>query len=111
MSERPKRPEILGYYSPETRQKLQINKEGMTTFDLGKTIPGIEKRFTLIVKNEFTYPVELTDPHTEDKDLHITSHPKYLMPGQTGNVDFTFSPNTERLVPLNASWGFTCVIG
>lgn len=85
--------------------------EGTTVFDMGKTIPGVEKKVSLIIKNEHSYPIELSNPRTNDEDFKIVNFPKYLTPGQSGMVEFAFAPAKERIVPLNTTWGFEVTIG
>lgn len=105
-----KKEEILGYYHPESKKKL-TTMEGTTVFDMGKTMPGMEKKVQLIVKNEHTYPIELSNPKTNDEDFKIVDYPQFLTPGQTGKVEFAFSPSKERIVPLSTTWGFEITIG
>lgn len=102
--------EILGYYHPETNKKL-TTLEGTTVFDMGKTVPGIEKKAMLVVKNEHDFPIELSNPKTSDQEFKIMDYPQFLKPGQTGKIEFAFSPSKERIVPLSTTWGFEITIG
>lgn len=101
--------DILGYYD-KSKKKIE-SAAGNAVLDMGKVRPGQIAKASLTMKNEFDYPVALSNPVTADKDLRITKHPERLAPKETGVVEFEFSPPQNRIIPLNASWKFDMVIG
>ena len=99
---------MLAYYLNE--RKLNVDETGRPQIPIPPTPVGEFTEIELVIENTLEYPMELKS-YTNDKDLEITTYPKYLIPQERGKVILTFKPAVERVKPLDTNWGFEITIG
>ena len=102
---------ITYFFDESCSKRYPVNEKGQPIIDWGITIPGEKKVKTLIVRNESRDRAILRQPYSMDEDLKIVDYPKNLFSGDTGKVELTFEPKTERVDALHADWGFDIIIG
>lgn len=102
---------LLSYFlDPELRQKAPLDSTGKNVaLKFGIAVQGRPVKQNLYVRNEIDYYLDLT-PFTGDPDLHITNYPNRLAPHASGPVEIVFSPPSDRIKPLQASWDFKKVV-
>ncbi len=99
------------FYDKECKKRYPVNEKGEAIVDWGITVPGQKKIKELYAKNESRDRAILRQPYSMDEDLKIVNYPKNLFSGDTGKVELTFEPKTERVDALHADWGFDLIIG
>lgn len=105
-------PHIIEYYYDKDHMKrVPVNELGNCVIDWGESIPGTQKTMELFVKNLTNDRLVLRQPHSEDTDLHIRDYPSKLMGRESGRVKLEFTPNINRIKPLNSGWSFEIVLG
>lgn len=95
---------MLVYYDTKTGKRIDSN------IDFGSIMPGQSVKESIIIQNEFEHKIELK-PYTKDPDLKISKCPQTLEPGKSAILDLEFAPKKDRIVPLNAEFGFELTVG
>jgi hypothetical protein len=99
---------VIQYYlDPEGNEKAPVNSEGNLILNFGTVLQGQSKRITLYAKNTIEYPIQL-EPMIEkgEEDLKVSRFPPVLKAGDIQQVDIIFSPDPDRIKPLQAGFDF-----
>jgi hypothetical protein len=104
---------VIRYYlDQEGTQLAPTDENGKLKIKFGTVLQGQSKRIRLYAKNLIDFPLELEPLITDEneKDLKITRYPNILRVGEIAPVDIVFSPNMDRLSPLESGWDFRKII-
>ena len=104
---------VIEYYLDSDQHQLApTDDEGNLDLDFGTVLQGQSKKIRLYAKNLIEYPMQLEPliANENEKDLKITKYPAILKVGEIAPVDVVFSPDPERLSPLECGWDFRKVI-
>lgn len=108
-----KNKKVIEYYLDlDQTQKAPTDDEGNLDLDFGTTLQGQSKKIRLYAKNLIKYPMELEPIYSNEneEDLKITKYPAILKVGEIAPVDVVFSPDPDRLSPLETGFDFRKVI-
>ena len=102
---------IKFYLDAEGTQPAPTNEDGTLYLDFGTVLQGQTKRVRLYAANTIEYPIQL-EPMIEkgEEDLKVTRFPPILQVGSIEPVDIMFSPDIDRIKPLNAGFDFRKII-
>ena len=98
---------LLQYYLDISgKEPAMTDDKGNIKLNFEETpIQGRSSLTTIYVKNIHNFPMFL-DPITTDPELTISRYPTQIQPNEIAPVTFDFTPNSERITPLHASWDF-----
>lgn len=103
---------VIQYYLDEdATQPAPTDQEGNLILDLGTVLQGQPKKIRLYAQNTIEYPMQLEpliDPN--EPDLKITRYPPIIKQGEIAPVDITFTPDVDRIKPLNTGFDFRKII-
>lgn len=91
----------------EGKQPAPQDTEGNLLLNFGTVLQGSSKKIRLYAKNTIEYPIQL-EPIIENNepDLKITRYPPILTAGSIQEVDIVFSPDPDRISPLQTGFDF-----
>jgi hypothetical protein len=103
---------VIQYYlDSDKREAAPTDSNGNLLLNFGTVLQGESKRIRLYAANTIEYPIQL-EPIIEDNepDLKITKYPPVLREGEVAPVDIVFSPDTDRIKPLESGFDFRKII-
>jgi hypothetical protein len=103
---------VLKYYmDADKNEAAPTDSQGNLLLDFGTVLQGSEKKIRLHVTNTIEYPIQL-EPIIEngEPDLKITRFPPIIQPAEIAPVDIVFSPDVDRVKPLEAGFDFRKII-
>ena len=104
---------VIEYYlDQDATQLAPTDNEGNLKLDFGTVLQGQSQKVRLYAKNLINYPMQLEPliANENEKDLKISRYPNILKVGEVAPVDVVFSPDPDRLSPLETGWDFRKVI-
>lgn len=92
-------------------QPAPTDSNGNLLLNFGTVLQGEAKKIRLYAANTIEFPIQL-EPIIEngEPDLKITRYPPVLREGETAPVDIVFSPDPDRIKPLESSFDFRKII-
>ena len=103
---------VIRYYMDADRtQPAPTDNNGNLLLNFGTVLQGEAKRIRLYAANTIEYPIQL-EPIIENNepDLKITNYPPVLKQGDIAPVDIVFSPDADRIKPLESGFDFRKII-
>jgi hypothetical protein len=103
---------VIQYYlDPDRKQPAPTDDNGNLLLNFGTVLQSESKKIKLYATNTIEYNIQL-EPIIENNepDLKITRYPPILRPGEIAEVDIVFSPDPDRITPLNAGFDFRKII-
>jgi hypothetical protein len=99
---------VIQYYlDAEAKQKAPTDSNGNLILNYGTVLQGQSKRITLFAHNTIEFPIQLEPLIEKDEtDLKITRFPPILQAGDIQQVDIVFSPDVDRIRPLQCGFDF-----
>jgi len=104
---------VIEYYLDEDATQLAPTDEnGNLDLQFGTVLQGQSQKIRLYAKNIIDYPMELEPMISKpnEKDFKITRYPNILKVGDVQPVDVVFSPDPDRLSPLEINFDFRKII-
>lgn len=104
---------VIEYYlDQDATQLAPTDDEGNLKLDFGTVLQGQSQKVRLYAKNLIKHPIQLEPliSNEREKDLKISRYPNVLRVGSIEPVDIIFSPDPDRLEPLECGWDFRKVI-
>ena len=87
------------------------DQQGNLLLNFGTSIQGQAKRIRLYAANTIEYDIQLEPLIDKDEpDLKITRFPPILKAGDIQAVDITFTPDIDRVRPLQSGFDFRKII-
>jgi hypothetical protein len=103
---------VIQYYlDPDKNKPAPTDSNGNLLLNFGTVLQGEAKRIRLYAANTIEYPIQL-EPIIEDNepDLKVTKYPPILKIGEIAPVDIVFSPDPDRIKPLESGFDFRKII-
>ncbi len=103
---------VIRYYlDPERNQPAPTDDQGNLFLNFGTVVQGEAKKIRLYAHNTIEYPMQL-EPLIEngETDLKITKYPAILREGEVAPVDILFTPDPDRISPLQSGFDFRKII-
>ena len=103
---------VIQYYlDPQRNQAAPTDDDGNLLLNFGTVLQGESKKIRLYAHNTIEYPIQL-EPLIEngEPDLKITRYPPILREGEVAPVDILFSPDPDRIKPLQSGFDFRKII-
>ena len=103
---------VIQYYlDPDKREPAPTDDNGNLKLNFGTVLQGEAKKIRLYAYNTIEYPIQL-EPIIQDNetDLKITTYPPILRDGEIAPVDIVFSPDADRIRPLQSGFDFRKII-
>ena len=93
------------------REAAPTDGKGNLLLNFGNVLQGETKKIRLYAHNTIEYPIQL-EPIIQDNepDLKITTYPPILRDGEIAPVDIVFSPDADRIKPLQSGFDFRKII-
>ena len=93
------------------REPAPTDGKGNLLLNFGTVLQGEAKKIRLYAYNTIEYPIQL-EPIIQDNepDLKITTYPPILRDGEIAPVDIVFSPDADRISPLQSGFDFRKII-
>ena len=87
------------------------DSQGNLILNFGTSIQGQAKKIRLYAKNTINFNMQL-EPLVDknEPDLKITRYPPIIKAGAIEPIDITFTPDIDRISPLNSSFDFRKII-
>lgn len=103
---------VIRYYlDPDKREPAPTDDNGNLKLNFGTVLQGEAKKIRLYAANTIEYPIQLEPIISEgETDLKITTYPPVLRDGEIAPVDIVFSPDADRISPLNSGFDFRKII-
>lgn len=111
MSQSPRK--VIEYYLDEDATELApTDDKGNIDLELGTVLQGHSQKIRLYMKSLIEYPMQLEPVYKDanEKDVKITRYPNILKVGEVAQVDIVFSPDPDRLAPLDTGFDFRKII-
>ena len=109
-----KNKKVIEYYlDQDQNEKAPLDDNGNVKLELGTVLQGQSHKVRLFAKNIIDFPMQLEPliANVNEKDVKITRYPSILRSGEVGAVDIVFSPDPDRLAPLEPTgWDFRKII-
>lgn len=103
---------VIQYYLDQDRtQAAPTDQNGNLLLNFQTVLQGQSKRITLFAHNTIEFPIQL-EPiiENDEPDLKITRFPPILKAGEVSQVDIVFSPDPDRISPLECGFDFRKII-
>lgn len=103
---------VIQYYlDPDRRTPAPTDNNGNLLLNFGTVLQGKSEKIRLYAHNTIEFPMQL-EPIIENNepDLKITTYPQILREGETAPVDIVFSPDPDRIKPLESGFDFRKII-
>ena len=103
---------VIQYYlDPDKKEAAPVDNNGNLLLNFGTVLQGESKKIRLYAHNTIEFPIQL-EPIIENNepDLKITTYPNVLREGQVAPVDIVFSPDPDRISPLQSGFDFRKII-
>jgi hypothetical protein len=103
---------VIKYYlDAERRQPAPTDDQGNLFLNFGTVVQGEAKKIRLYAHNTIDFPMQL-EPLIEngETDLKITRYPAVLREGEVAPVDILFTPDPDRIKPLQSGFDFRKII-
>ena len=103
---------VIQYYlDAEGNEPAPTDSQGNLLLDFGTVLQGQPKKIRLYAVNTIEFPIQLEPLISKDEpDLKITRYPPVIKQGEIAPVDVTFTPDIDRVKPLDASFDFRKII-
>ena len=104
---------VIEYYLDEdATQPAPTDDKGNLDIKLGTVLQGHSQKVRLYMKSLIEYPMQLEPliADVNEKDVKITRYPNILKVGIVEPVDIVFSPDPDRLAPLDTGFDFRKII-
>lgn len=99
---------VIQYYlDPDKKEAAPTDNNGNLLLNFGTVLQGEAKKIRLYAANTIEFPIQL-EPIIENNepDLKITRYPNILREGEIAAVDIVFSPDPDRIRPLESGFDF-----
>lgn len=112
LKDKPPKKVIEYYLDSNATQLAPTDDNGNLKLEFGTVLQGQSKKIRLYAKNLINYPIQLEPliANVNEKDLKISRYPNILRVGDIEPVDIVFSPDPDRLAPLETGWDFRKII-
>jgi hypothetical protein len=103
---------VIQYYlDEEGLQRAPTDEDGTLFLDFGTVMQGQTKKVRLYIKNNIEFPVQL-EPIIQngEEDLKVSRWPPIIHAGAIEPVDIVFSPDPDRIKPLDVGFDFRKII-
>lgn len=104
---------VIQYYlDADGTEPAPTDSQGNLLLDFGTCLQGQPKKIRLYANNTLEdYDIQLEPLIDKDEpDLKITRYPPILKAGAIEPVDITFTPDIDRVSPLNSGFDFRKII-
>ncbi len=100
---------VIQYYlDADKKERAPTDSNGNLLLNFGTVLQGQSKRIRLYAANTIEYPIQLEPliENNNEPDLKITKYPPVLREGEVAEVDIVFSPDIDRIKPLESGFDF-----
>ena len=103
---------VIQYYLDEqATEPAPTDQDGNLLLNFGTVLQGQQKKIRLYAQNTIEYPMQLEPLIDKDEpDLKITRYPPIIKQGEIAPVDITFTPDPDRVKPLQSGFDFRKII-
>lgn len=103
---------VIQYYlDADGTEPAPTDQQGNLLLDFGTVLQGQPKKIRLYAANTIEFPMQLEPLIDKDEpDLKITRYPPVIQAGAIEPVDITFTPDIDRVKPLNSGFDFRKII-